>query len=96
MEEVESMPKVTEKKLSEAAILERLIAPKQGSLAPEAARSVLDLRFHPDDIRRMNDLAAKAREGSLSAAEQKLLASYERIGHLVNYLQAKARRSLKG
>jgi hypothetical protein len=43
----------------------------------------------------MLDLAEKAREGSLTPAEQGELESYERVGSLLGILQSKARTSLK-
>jgi hypothetical protein len=44
----------------------------------------------------MCQLSAKAREGILSPAEEAEMNNYERVGHLLNILQSKARRSLKG
>jgi hypothetical protein len=43
----------------------------------------------------MHELAAKAREGTLTPAEQHEAESYERIGHLVALWRSKARKSLK-
>ena len=44
----------------------------------------------------MHQLSAKAREGTLTPEEQAAANNYERVGHLLNILQSKARRSLKG
>ena len=55
----------------------------------------LALDFTPADKDRMRGLSAKAREGTLSPAEQAEINSYERVGHLLNILQSKARRSLQ-
>jgi hypothetical protein len=44
----------------------------------------------------MRELSAKARDGTLTPAERDEVNNYERVGHLVNILQSKARRSLPG
>jgi hypothetical protein len=80
---------------SDAAILSRLIEPEIGNLPPEVARYLLSLDFRQSDRDRMHNLAAEAREGTLTAAERHETESYERIGHLVALLQSKARKSLK-
>ena len=43
----------------------------------------------------MRQLAAKAREGTLSSREQIEIDNYERVGHFLNLMQSKARCSLK-
>jgi len=80
---------------SDAAILSRLIEPEVENLPPEVARYLLNLDFCQSDRDRMHELAAKAREGILTPAEQHEAESYERIGHLVALLRSKARKSLK-
>lgn len=81
---------------SEAAILSRVLEPDKPTLIPEAARAILTLDFDRADKDRMRRLSAKAREGTLTPDEQAAVNNYERIGHLLNILQAKARRSLQG
>ena len=44
----------------------------------------------------MRQLSAKAREGTLTPDEQAALNNDERVGHLLNILHSKARRSLAG
>ena len=80
---------------SEAEILSRVIAPDQPSLSEDAARSILTLSFAGQDRDRMNALSEKARDGTLTPAEQAELDSYERVGCLLGILQSKARLSLK-
>ena len=80
---------------SEAAILSRVIRPDSGKWSKEAAESILRFDFPPADIRRMNALAAKARQGTLSAAQQAQLENYRDVGRLLELLQSKARLSLK-
>jgi hypothetical protein len=79
----------------ESAILSRIIAPEEGTLSPEAARSILAMGFGQKDLARMNRLASKARSGRLTAAEDDALESYLRVGRFVALVQAKARRSLQ-
>ena len=81
---------------SEAAILKRLIEPDRDDLPPETARYLLTISFIAADHDRMEALAAKAREGSLTVDEQSELENYEHVGHLVALLKSKARRSLRG
>ncbi len=78
----------------EASILSRLICPDRPSLTPEAAFGLLSLRFDDSEIRRINQLAEKARDGTLTPDEQALLDGYERIGSLIGLLHSKARQSL--
>jgi hypothetical protein len=57
----------------ETGILARVIAPEKSDLPPAAARSLLKLGFPSADTKRMNQLAAKAHRGKLSAAEDREL-----------------------
>jgi hypothetical protein len=57
---------------------------------------VLALDFGAADKERMRKLSAKARAGTLTPDEQAAIENYERVGHLLNIMQSKARRSLKG
>jgi hypothetical protein len=80
---------------SDVAILSRLIEAEVESLPLEVARYLLGLDFCQHDRDHMHELAAKAREGTLTPAEQHEAESYERIGHLVVLWRSKARKSLK-
>jgi hypothetical protein len=64
-------------------------------LTEEQAQYFTRLKFPPRDIRRMNSLAAKAREGKLSPREDEELENYIRIGHLLGILQSRARQVLR-
>lgn len=79
----------------ESEILTRVIAPEDPSYGQEAAEAVLALGFKETDKRRTEELAEKARLGTLSEAEQSEADSYERIGYFVSLLKSKARRSLQ-
>jgi hypothetical protein len=80
---------------SEAAILARIIQADKRQLTPEAARYLLSMKLPPADEDRVNELSAKAREGSLTEAEAQELDSYLHIGSLLAVMQSKARRLLK-
>src|SRR4051794_35522726 len=90
------MPPETLARTSETAILDRLLRPRRADLPPEAARALLALDFEPADRRRMDALAAQAREGALSAADREELLSYLHVGHLLALLKSRARTSLQG
>ena len=80
---------------SEAAILKRLIEPEKDDFATETAHDILRLNFRQDDLNRMDELAAKAREGAIGDEERAEIENYEHVGHLLALLQSKARNSLK-
>src|SRR5438876_714259 len=77
------------------AILDRVMQPDDVTFTRDAARTFLSLRFSGKDERRMNRLAAKARRGSLTAKERYEADQYNLVSHLIAFLQAKARRTLK-
>jgi len=81
---------------SEVAILSRVLEPEKPTLSAAAARAILALDFPQADKEHLRYLSAKAREGTLTPEEQVAVDNYERVGHLLNIMQSKARRSLKG
>lgn len=76
---------------TEAAILARIIEADQAALTPDAARYLLSMKLTAKDEDRVNELSAKAREGSLSEVETQELDSYLHIGFLLGVMQARAR-----
>jgi hypothetical protein len=76
---------------SGTAILGRVLQAHTSSFTPEAARSILQLKFDQMDLDRMNILAEKNRLGMLTEAEQQELQSYLLVGHLLDLLHSKAR-----
>lgn len=80
---------------AEAEILARVIGPDAPGFSPDAARSILQLRFNDADTNRMNELAAKARKGSLSTGEEEQLHAYLLVGAMVDLMHSKARQTLK-
>jgi len=79
----------------EASILSRAIDPDSGGWAPSVAQGILALTLSPPDRERMNELAAKSREGSLGSDEQLEIESYRQACRLLDLMKAKARLSLK-
>jgi len=84
----------THAEISEVSILNRLFRPDAPTFAPETARDILALEFDQADKDRMRELSAKARAGTLTAEEDAEMDKYEIVGHLLNVMQSKARRSL--
>lgn len=78
-----------------AEILSRIIRPEEGGMPAEAAQTILRFQLADNDRGRVNELAAKAREGVLSANERLELDEYERVTALLELMQSKARLSLK-
>jgi hypothetical protein len=80
---------------SEVSILNRILRPDAPTFSREAAQDILSLDFDRADKDRMRELSAKARAGTLTAKEEAEAGKYELVGHLLNIMQSKARRSLK-
>lgn len=80
---------------TEGAIWNRLLQAGNKTLTLQAARSILRLDFDSSDKDRMRELAEGARAGSLSAAEQEEIRTYERVGNLLALMKSKARQRLK-
>lgn len=81
--------------ITESEILADVIAPDQGDLTSEVARSVLRWKFTDRARARMNDLADRNNNGTITVPERQDLEKYLRVGSLINIVQAKARLSLK-
>jgi len=80
---------------ADSAILARVIRPDAPTLPSAVASELLKWGFGEEDQQRMAELAAKAREGTLTAEEQALTESYERVSSFLGLLKSKARRSLQ-
>ena len=80
---------------SSSAIWQRTIEGKKSRFDPAAARALLQLKFSRADLRRADDLAAKARAGILSATEERELEDYRAVGTALEFLKSKARLTLK-
>ena len=79
---------------SEAAIWNRSLDPDAADLSREAAESLLRIHLRDDDRQRVNELAEKARQGTLTSAEEAELENYRHVGRLLELLKSKARQSL--
>jgi hypothetical protein len=78
-----------------STLLEQVIRPKKGDLAPAAAKYFLELGFPAKTHTRYRQLSAKAQDGTLSAAERNELQEMLDVDAFLMVLQAKARASLK-
>lgn len=63
-------------------------------MPPEGARALLALRFTPEAISRMDELAAKNRTNAISPTEREEMEKYMRVGNFLSVIKAKARLSL--
>jgi plasmid stability protein len=80
---------------TETAILGRAMDTRRGNWSEAAARSILDIKLTPEDARRRDELAAKARGGNLTDPESAELESYRQVGRILELMKAKAKVSLK-
>ena len=80
---------------AESTILSRVIAPDAPTLPPAVASELLKWGFPEADKQRMAELAAKARQGTLTAEEQVETEGYERVSSFLGLVKSKARRSLQ-
>ena len=76
------------------AILNRVVQPDTAKLTADAAQVLLSLKFERADERRMEKLAVKAQQGTLTAREQSEAEQYNLVSHMLALLQAKARHAL--
>src|ERR1700689_1772014 len=79
---------------SGAEIWQRVVE-LRGEVAPSAARALLKIEFSERDHSLMDELSAKARAGTLTAQEQTVLDTFERLGCLLDIVHSKARQALK-
>jgi hypothetical protein len=79
----------------ELDILSRVLQPAAGDLSASAARAFLKLQFDADDRTRMRDLLAKNQDDALTEKERQEIRGFELVGHLLDLIHSKARRSLK-
>lgn len=77
-------------------LLARSLDNSRQYMTEDVARFLLSLELTPQDKLHLEELAAKARQGSLSAREQKEIDDIMRIGRIVDVLKAKARIHSRG
>jgi len=76
--------------------LDRLLDPVARCLTTDVAQRLADIRPDPGTQARIDELAAKANEGTLAPAEQTEYQGYVEAIDIVSILQAKARKILAG
>lgn len=79
---------------TETEILEQVMQPDGTGMSAEAARALLGFRFNDSAVARINELAEKNRQGSLTPSERALLERYQRVGNFLNLVHAKAHCAL--
>ncbi|MBI1900843.1 MAG: hypothetical protein HYS13_07000 [Planctomycetia bacterium] len=81
--------------MENASVLDRLLDPLGSLLTPEVARRVADFRADAETGRRIEDLAEKANEGTLTEKDRREYDTYIAAIDFITVLQAKARTKLK-
>jgi hypothetical protein len=81
--------------VTEADILNDVIAPDNPELTAEAAQALLRLHFSDSARARIRELLDANNRGEITADERSELDKYLRVGQLFDLLQAKARLSLR-
>jgi hypothetical protein len=79
---------------TETEILEQVVEPNGAGMSAEAAKVLLGFRFNESAVARINELAEKNRQGTLTPTERTLLERYQRVGNFLNLIHAKARCAL--
>lgn len=77
-----------------SAVLDSLLDPVTECFTPEVARRIANLRAAPDVQARLDDLADKCSEGTLTADERGVYEAAVRAVNFIGVLQAKARTML--
>lgn len=80
---------------TESTILARVIAAETPTMSSAVAAELLKWGFSEPDKQHMSELAAKARHGTLTAAEQAEAEGYERVSSFLGLVKSIARRSLQ-
>lgn len=83
---------IFEKTTTTTSVLDRLLDPVGQSLTPDVARALLAIRADEDTQARIDELAGKCTEGTLTDVERGEYQAYVSAIDLVTVLQAKARR----
>ena len=80
----------------ETKLLDGLLDPVTRCLTPEAAGQLAGLRADDATQRRMDELAEKSGDGTLSEEEREEYGAYVSAANVLAILQAKARRLVAG
>ena len=76
-------------------VLRRVFDLTGHGVSPALAESILALNFPDGDAARVDELNARANEGTLTGDERAELEAYVNIGDLLAYWQSKARQTLQ-
>jgi hypothetical protein len=76
--------------------LHRLLEPVARCFTPDVAKLLVELKPDPSTQARIDELASKANEGTLTSAEQAEYEGFVEAIDVVSILQAKARKVLAG
>ena len=79
---------------TQAAILDRALGTPSSALSADTAQYFLSIQLDPQDEKRANELAEKARQGSLNADEQAEIDEYRRVGRVIEMLKLRAKAAL--
>ena len=80
--------------MSTAEILEHVLDPFVACLTPEAAERIIALRADQTAQNRLEELADRANEGTLTRDEQAEYEKFRATFHMITLLQSKARQFL--
>ena len=80
--------------ITEADILERIVASKAAKLSPAAARDLLKFRFDAKATADIRRLLQKNNRGTITPDERLLLDRFLRVGRFLDLVHAKARMVL--
>jgi hypothetical protein len=80
---------------TQSEIMVRALDEKPEGLSPEAARYFLSMQLAEGDTQRVNELAEKARQGTLAPTEERALDEYRRCLRFMDIIKLKARLALK-
>jgi hypothetical protein len=80
---------------SEGTLLDGLLEPFGACLTPEVARRLVDLQANATTVARVEELADKCNEGTLTPDERAEYESYVQVNQVMTMLKAKARKFLQ-
>ena len=79
---------------TEAKILSRALNSAPLSMTDALAQFLLSITLDPCDAKRADELAEKARQGTLATEEQAEIEEFRRVGRLIETLRLRAKLSI--
>jgi hypothetical protein len=80
--------------MSTTEVFEQALDPFVECLTSEAAQRIVALRADPVDQARLDELADRANDGTLTADERAEYEKFRAVFHMITLMQSKARRLL--